>query len=64
MMKRDKIKLIGQVVLRLNNSLRRFTTSFCKCVTEKISKEDTCDCDDITFVYSIKYADMNIIWLV
>ena len=62
-MKTDKIKLIWQAVLRLNNSLRRFITSIYSCVAEKFSKEDSCDCDDLIFVYSIKYADKNIIWL-
>lgn len=64
MMKTDKIKLIWHVVLRLNNSLRTLTTSIYSCVAEKFSKEDSCDCDDLTFVYSIRYADKNIIWLV
>ena len=63
MMKTDKIKLIWRVVSRLNYSLRTLTTSIYYCIAEKFSGEDSCDCDDLTFVYSIKYADKNIIWL-
>ena len=63
-MKTDKIKLIRRVVLRLTNSFKTFTTSFYACITEKFSSEDTCDCDDITFAYSIKYAHKNIVWLI
>lgn len=63
MMKTDKIKLIWQVVLRLNNSLRTLITAIHNYVTKKYSGEAVCDFDDITFVYSIKYADKNIIWL-
>lgn len=62
-MKTDKIKLIWQVVLRLNNSLRTLITAIHNYVTKKYSGEAVCDFGDITFVYSIKYADKNIIWL-
>ena len=62
-MKTDRIKLIRQVVLGLINPFKTLTASIYHDDAENSSGEDNCNFSNITFMYSIKYADKKIIWL-